>query len=257
MHLSIKIAESATITCIFEAIRNVLILEYRGILHCSSFFDEESVVLVNLNLHNKKVLIAGGGNVGERMALKFLTEGCHVVVGSIDFTEKLKQSTENGKLKLVQLDADRDNTLLERLVASADIVIAATNECTINKEIIDKARRKSALVCVVDNPSASDFSPVAITTVGGIQIAVYTAGKSPAMAKMLRERIAKTITPHDVLQVELLLFARGLAKAQIQDSKAREGLMYQILRDKKINALLEKGLTEEAKSLVKKVIEEC
>lgn len=229
---------------------------YRRVMHCSSLFDGDSAVLVNLNLNNKKVLIAGGGSVGERMALKFLGEGCHVVVGSIDFTEKLKQSTENGKLKLVQLDADRDN-LLGSLIASADLVIAATNECAINKEIIGKTRRKGALVCVVDNPSESDFSPVAITNVGDIQIAVYTAGKSPAMAKMLRERIAKTITPRDVLQVELLHFARGLAKAQILDSKARENLMYQILRDKKINALLEKGLAEEAKSLAKKIIEEC
>lgn len=90
---------------------------------------------------------------------------------------------------------------------------------------------------------------------GDIQIAVYTAGKSPAMAKMLRERIEKTITQQDVLQVELLHFARELAKTQIADSKTREKLIYQILRDNKINQLLEKGQTEEAKILAEKIIE--
>lgn len=213
-------------------------------------------MLVNLNVHEKQVLIAGGGSVGERMALKFLGEGCNVVVGSKDFTEKLKQTADCEKLKLVQLDADRDNILLGSLISNADLVVAATNECEINREIIDKARRKGVLVCVVDDPSESDFSPVAITNVGDIQIAVYTAGKSPAMAKVLRERIAKTITPQDVLQVELLHFARELAKTQVSDSKVRENLIYQILGNKKINALLEKGLAEDAKKLAKKIIEE-
>lgn len=213
-------------------------------------------MLVNLNLSNKEVLVAGGGNVGERMALKFLKEGCNVVVGSIDFTEGLKQSSKNDKLKLIQLDAKNDHKQVDNLVSIADIVIAATDECILNQEIIAKAKGKGALVCVVDNPSKSDFSPVAITNVGGIQIAIYTAGKSPAVAKMLRERVEKTITQQDVLQVELLHYARGLAKTRISDSKAREAAMYQILRDEEINAILRKGLLEEAKSLAKKVIEQ-
>lgn len=213
-------------------------------------------MLVNLNLSNREILVVGGGNVGERMALKFVGEGCNVVVGSINFTEGLKRSKKNDKLKLVQLNSNSDRDQLGSLVSSADIVIAATDESNLNQEIIAKAKGKGALVCVVDDPSNSDFSPVAITNVGGIQIAVYTAGKSPAVAKMLRERVEKTITQLDVLQVELLHYARGLAKARILDSKTREALMYQILRDEEINAILKKGLLEEAKSLVQKFIEQ-
>lgn len=74
-------------------------------------------MLINLNVQNKQVMIAGGGSVGERMALKFLGEGCNVVVGSKDFTDKLKQSTENPKLKLVPLDADKDTARLRSLIA--------------------------------------------------------------------------------------------------------------------------------------------
>ncbi len=227
-------------------------------MHYNSPFDEDLVVLINLNVHDREVLVAGGGSVGERMALKFLGEGCRVVVGSVNFTESLKRSAQDGncKLKLVQLDADKDGVLLENLVSTASIVIAATNECTLNQDIVAKARSKGALVCVVDDPSESDFSPVAITNVGDIQIAVYTAGKSPAMARMLRERVAKTITNVDVRQVELLYFARKLAKNRVLDSKTREVFMYKIIRDKKIIELLQNGSIEEAKSLVEKAIKE-
>jgi precorrin-2 dehydrogenase/sirohydrochlorin ferrochelatase len=216
-------------------------------------------MLINLNVHDREVFVAGGGSVGERMALKFFGEGCRVVVGSMNFTESLKRTAQDGKgkLKLVQLDANKDGVLLQNLVSNARIIVAATNECALNKDILAKARSKGALVCVVDNPSESDFSPVAITNVGDIQIAVYTAGKSPAMARMLRERVAKTITPVDVRRVELLYFARKLAKTRVLHSKTREDLMHKIIQDKKIDELLQNGSIEEAKSLVEKAIKEC
>ncbi len=215
-------------------------------------------MLINLNVNEREILIAGGGSVGERMAQKFLSEGCRVVVGSINFAESLKRSSlNNSKLELVQLNAKEDSAILEKLVSTADIVIAATSDTTLNKDIVEKARSKGALVCVVDKPSESDFSPVAITNVGGIQIAVYTEGKSPAMAMMLRKRIAKTITPSDVLKVELLHYARGLAKNHIIGSKTREVLMYKIIEDEKINALLKTGSIEEAKRIVEKTVKAC
>jgi len=212
-------------------------------------------VLVNLNLSDKEVLVPGGGNVCERRSLNFLREGCNVVAGSIDFTKGLRQSNRNDRRKLVQLDASSEPDKLDKLVASADIVVASTNEYTLNQEIIAKAKENRALVCVVDNPPNSDFSPIAITNVLGIQITVYTAGKSPAIARMLRERVEKTITQQDILQVELLHYAKGPAKTRISNSKVRQALMYRILEDEEINAMWKKGSLEEARRLVKEVIE--
>lgn len=213
-------------------------------------------MLVNLNLVGREVLVVGGGNVGERKALKFLGEGCNIVIGSKDFTDNLKRLGDEGKVELVEVHVESDHALLKRLVSKADVVIAATDERRINEEIANEAKNAGTLICLVDNPTESDFSLVATTNVGGIQIAVYTGGKSPAMARLLRERIENTITQRDVLQVELLCYARSLAKARISDKKLRRDVIYRILQDKEVNRLLEKSLFKEAKGVVEKIIDQ-
>ena len=59
------------------------------------------------------------------------------------------------------------------------------------------------MVYSVDNPALSDFILPAVAQVGDVKIAVSTSGKSPAMAKVLRERIEKMITPEDLLEIQL------------------------------------------------------
>jgi len=214
------------------------------------------IMLVDLNLAGREVLVVGGGSVGERKVCKFLSEGCSIVVGSKDFTDSLKRLGEEGKVKLVEVDAGSDPALLERLVSRADIVVAATDDRKTNEEIANQTKNSDALVCVVDSPSDSDFSLAATTNVGGIQIAIYTKGKSPAMARLLRERIEKTITKQDLLQVELQSYARSIAKARISDQKLRKDVVYQILYDSEVNILLEKGLFREAKAHVERIIDQ-
>ena len=51
------------------------------------------------------------------------------------------------------------------------------------------------MVYSVDDPAQSDFILPAVAHVGDVKIAVSTSGKSPAMARALRERIEKMVTP--------------------------------------------------------------
>ena len=59
------------------------------------------------------------------------------------------------------------------------------------------------MVYAVDNPALSDFILPAVAQVGDVKVAVSTGGKSPAMARVLRERIEKLVTPEDLLEIEL------------------------------------------------------
>ncbi len=71
------------------------------------------------------------------------------------------------------------------------------------------------MVYSVDNPALSDFILPAVAHIGDVKIAVSTSGKSPAMAKALRERIEKLIQPEDLLEIELQSHLRSILKEQI------------------------------------------
>ena len=74
-------------------------------------------------------------------------------------------------------------------IEDADIVIAAVNDITISEQIRDDAHRAGKLVNVADNPELCDFYLSSVVKKGDLKIAISTNGKSPTVAKRLKEQI--------------------------------------------------------------------
>lgn len=142
-------------------------------------------MLVDLDISRKTRLIVGGGKVGERKAKRITKECSKLVVASKDFTDDLRRMHRNNEVELVSIDIREDLGSLDSFVSKADIVIAATDDYKINQDVVHSVKKGRALVCVVDNTSQSDFSFPAVSFIRGVQVAVYTGGKSPAMGKIL------------------------------------------------------------------------
>jgi len=212
-------------------------------------------MLIDLKLKGRTVLIFGGGIVGERKARNFLQENLRVIVISKRFVRGLKRLSQQGKIELMEFDLKTDPSSISSLISDSNIVIAATDDHKLNEDIAMEARRRKVLVSVADKLSISDFYLPATTRFGGIRIAVCTGGRSPAMARILRKRLEKFITREDILQVELQCYARTLAKASVSDRGVRRSLLYQIIQNPEIKYLLKEGNFEEAKDLVKQIIE--
>ncbi len=68
-----------------------------------------------------------------------------------------------------------------------NIVIAATDSIAVNKQIYADAKAQGVLVNVADTPEYCDFYLGGIVTKGHVKIAISTNGKSPTMAKRLRQ----------------------------------------------------------------------
>jgi precorrin-2 dehydrogenase/sirohydrochlorin ferrochelatase len=211
-------------------------------------------MLIDLRVDGRNILVIGGGVVGERKARRFIANSANVTVASKTYTAGLKKLSGQGRVRLVSFDAKTDEDI-SRLLHGTDIVIAATDDQTLNERIASQARKAGVWVGTVDNPLRSDLRFPAIADKGGIQIAVYTGGKSPAMAKILRQRIERIIKKEDILQVRLLSYARSLAKSRIKDRYRRRRVMYRIIRNKKIASLLRKGSFEKAKILARETVE--
>jgi len=75
----------------------------------------------------------------------------------------------------------------------ADIVIVAVNDRSVSAAVARDAREKGVLVNVADTPELCDFYLGSIVRKGHLKIAISTNGKSPTIAKRLKEEIGSMI----------------------------------------------------------------
>ena len=195
----------------------------------------------------------GGGKIAEKKILQLLDNGADITVFGQKFTKKLKELGESRQVNIEKKGA-KDGLLMSYHKFNPSMVIVASNNRLLNEKVAKEAERISSLVCVVDNPSLSDFSMPAVANVDHIRIAVSTKGKSPAMAGIIRRRIEKMITMKDIRSIELQSYARNIAKNHIPSPNERRKVLLQIIENNKINTFLVNDQVSEAKDLVKKII---
>jgi precorrin-2 dehydrogenase len=200
---------------------------------------------VILNLKGKTVVVFGGGKVAERRILKFLDAGARVTAISKEFTGKIDKF-DNQNLKRIKKEVDLKNAA--GYVDMADVVAIATNDENLNNgiEILSKTLGKP----VNRADAVSDFIIPATLKIGDVMIAISTTGKSPAVAKILKNRIKKVVTPEDVLLIELEEFAREKLKGKIRNQEERKRILREIINRPDITICLKKGDIKRAKEIL-------
>jgi len=125
----------------------------------------------------------GGGDVAERKAGRLLDFGASVVVVAKTLTPGLETLKKEGRIN--HIDADYDKAVIDH----AFLVIGATDRDDVNAKISRDGREKGILVNIVDDPDKCDFVLPSLLKQGDLLIAISTGGKSPALAKKLREEM--------------------------------------------------------------------
>jgi len=212
-------------------------------------------LLIDLKLDGKTIIVVGGGSEGYRKTQSFVDSGAKIWVISKAFSSGIQKLNEAKKVALLQTEIRDAEAFVDSLNPKPDIFLAVTNEPKLNLELINAARSAGSMVYSVDNPALSDFILPAVAHVGDVKIAVSTSGKSPAMARAIRERIEKMITPEDLLEIQLQSHVRGVLKEQISDPKVRSKMLYEILNNDKIKQVLKEGKFCEAQELAMKLVE--
>jgi precorrin-2 dehydrogenase / sirohydrochlorin ferrochelatase len=140
---------------------------------------------VNLDIRNRNCLVVGGGDVGTRKVMTLLECGAKVVVVSPAATGKIKALSDKGLIKLETRPfrpTDLDQMFL---------VIGATDNPELNRQIHAEAERLGMLCNIADRPEICNFILPAIVNRGDLIIAISTSGKSPAFAKKMRKDLEK------------------------------------------------------------------
>lgn len=145
---------------------------------------------VFLKLENLRLLIIGGGNVA--------LEKLQAVINNSPST-LIRLVSISIHDKIYELINDRSNIIVEQKAYSqddldeADLIFVAVNDISTSEQIRNDAHKKSKLVNVADKPDLCDFYLSSIVKKGSLKIAISTNGKSPTIAKRLKEVINNMI----------------------------------------------------------------
>ncbi len=187
-----------------------------------------------LNIRGKEVVIFGGGEVGERKA-KLFCEHAKVTVVSREFTPRLSQLSEEGKLGLIKVK-DITEKEISGYLKNAFITIPATNDAVLNETIAKTASQNGILVNRVDE--MGNIIVPSVIKRGDVIIGISTLGKSPALSKYIRERIEDVITPEFAQMAKLQTELREILKLQVRDQKKRREILWNIINDDEVWAAL-------------------
>ena len=172
---------------------------------------------VFLKVSKLNVMIIGGGAVGFEK-LSFLLKSspnANVVVAAKDFSKELVELAKKYKIPLMW------RPYTKNLLHKQHMVIAATDNEEVNKEIHQDAKEKQLLVNVADTPELCDFYLGGIVTKGNVKVAISTNGKSPTMAKRLRQFFEEVIPENIDDLVENLNIYRRTIKGNFTDKVSR------------------------------------
>jgi precorrin-2 dehydrogenase/sirohydrochlorin ferrochelatase len=135
------------------------------------------------NITGKKCVVVGGGEVAERKVKRLLDCGAKVFIISSRLTPELARLNEENIIGHIAKEYSSE------YIYGAALVVGATDDEETNTAISSDARSKGIPVNIVDDPQKCDFILPSLVERGDLTIVIGTGGKSPALARHLREEL--------------------------------------------------------------------
>lgn len=175
-----------------------------------------------LKLAGRRCLVVGAGAIAEPKIESLLHAGAQVLVVAPKAGQKASQWA-----------SDRQVLLKPRVFCAADLdgmflVVAATSSREINDLVFREAGRRGVLCNVVDDPDRCDFYYPAVVRRGQLQIAVSTAGSSPALAQRIRRELEQQFGAEYEAWVEQLGEARRELLARRMHPECRRLMLHSL-----------------------------
>lgn len=158
-----------------------------------------------LDLSRRNVLVVGGGSVAQRKVALLLQFEASVFLVAKEMTDVLRDQVNYKNVQFL------GTTFIPEHLEDVFMVFAATDDTLFNHRISEMARKKGVLVNAVDQPEDCDFIVPSLIKRGALSIAFSTSGKSPALAKRLREKLEPQFGKEYGLFLELM----GLLRKEI------------------------------------------
>jgi precorrin-2 dehydrogenase/sirohydrochlorin ferrochelatase len=199
---------------------------------------------VCLDISNGRCVVVGGGEVAERKVAGLLECGAKVIIVSRDLTPALRGMKDAGRIEHLSDD------YREEYLEGAFLVIGATDREDVNEKISRDARDRGVLVNIVDVPARCSFIVPSVFRRGDLLVAVSTGGKSPALARRLREEIEERYGP----EYGTLLTIMGNLRERITArgaSSAENRVLFESVLDSAILRYIREGKGDRVREIIR------
>lgn len=140
-----------------------------------------------VDLSNKNILIVGGGAVADRRVHTLLSFAAELTVVSPELTEGLRTLAQNGQIHITER-AFKPGDLCGR-----DLVLAATNDAALNRQIAGLCRGLGIPVNVSSDRTLCDFQFPSVLTDGEVTIGINASGTNHSLVRETREMLERIL----------------------------------------------------------------
>jgi uroporphyrin-III C-methyltransferase / precorrin-2 dehydrogenase / sirohydrochlorin ferrochelatase len=199
-----------------------------------------------LHIRDRPCLVVGGGEVAARKANLLLEAGARVTVVSPRLGATLSRMAENGLVEHVAAYFEASHLL------DHSLVIAATDDADVNRQVAELAQARQLPVNVADRPDIGSFIVPSVIDRSPVTIAVSSGGTSPVLARLLRARL-ESLIPSAYGHLALLIEKFRERVKQRLPAHARRRFWDQVLQGN-IAELVFAGNIDQAEHALERVI---
>ena len=190
----------------------------------------------------KPCAVYGGGEEASLKVRGLLTAGAKVTVIEPELTnDYLRNQAREGAIEYRAEAYDPDQ------LKEFSLVIVARDDTSTNGRIASDARERGVLVNAADDTPNCDFILPSIVREGDLTIAISTAGKSPAIARRLREELTEYLGGEFPALLDVAAEVRTRVRAA---NRMPNNEIWQTAISPELRALCVKGRLAEAKQLM-------
>lgn len=150
-----------------------------------------SLFPIFLKLAGRPCIVVGAGKVALEKIESLLKAGVRLRVVAPEALPEVRELAVEGSLVWLQREFEPSD------IDGAFLVIAATNIPAVNHRVYELSVEHGILCNAVDDPPFCDFYFPSVVRRGDLQIAISTAGQSPALAQRLRRELDEEL-PEDL-----------------------------------------------------------
>src|SRR5438445_13743604 len=185
-----------------------------------------------LKLSARPCLVLGAGTIAESKIAGLLEAGGRVRVVAPEATPQVRSWAQSNSIEWHQRSFQPDD------LTGMFLVVAATSSAELHQRICQEATRRGVLCNIVDVPVLCDFYYPAVVQRGALQIAISTAGKSPALAQRLRKQLEDQFGPEYEEWLAQLGEARDKLFSKKLDPEERKRLLHEDASEEAFEAFL-------------------
>lgn len=201
------------------------------------------------NISNRPCVVIGGGDVAARKVNMLLKANAAVMVVAPELCTELRGLADENRIQ-AQLGS-YDSAQL----SGACLVVAATDDQSVNEAVSRDAKALNVPVNVVDAPELCTFTMGSIIERSPIVIAVSSEGNSPVLARYIRTKI-ETMLPAGYGRIATIAGEfRDKVKAKFSTTQARRIFWEDVLQGPVVERVLA-GQEQSARELLQNLLDD-